>query len=235
MRLILTTVTVCLEMNVLDALGAPELRDALLYVRSSPRPVCGSELAAAQRVHPNVARARLARLAEAGLLVSRLERLSGRSGPGAGRPARVYWPAPETSAIEFPTRRYEDLIGLLAACVPNGERLGETGAAYAGRLLADAPLEPAEELATGLERVCASLGRLGFQAGVAEADEQSGVIATTTCPLRPLVVEHPDTAPIDCGLWRGLVGAALAEGEVRCETRGCLDADACRVLVRVTP
>jgi predicted ArsR family transcriptional regulator len=221
-------------MEALDAVGAPELRDALLYVRSRCEPVCADELAAAQSVHPNVARRRLARLAEAGLLVSRLERRSGRSGPGAGRPARLYSPAPETTAIEFPDRHYGELVGLLAASLTE-ERLHDVGAELAEALLADEPVAETDDLRCGLERVCATIGRLGFQASVEEVTGERAVIATPTCPLRPLVVSQPDTSAIDRGLWSGLVASTIAGvdvSDVACETHDCLDDHAsCRIVV----
>src|SRR6478672_8996419 len=96
---ILTTARVYIEMDSLEAVGDPELRAALRFVRSRRSPVTADELAAAESVHRNVARGRLERLAEAGLLVSRFERRSGRTGPGAGRPAKVYSPAPEIDEI----------------------------------------------------------------------------------------------------------------------------------------
>ena len=102
-------------MDALEAVGDPELRAALRFVRSRRRPVSADELAADQTVHRNVARARLERLAEAGLVVSDFERRSGRTGPGAGRPAKVYGPAPETTAIEFP-----DLTANLYQDTPSG-------------------------------------------------------------------------------------------------------------------
>jgi len=221
-------------MDVLDAVGAPELREALLYVRSRCGPVCADELAAAQKVHPNVARRRLSRLADAGLLVSRLERRSGRSGPGAGRPARLYSPAPETCAIQFPARHYEELVGVLADGLPE-DRLRDAGASLANALLADAPIAPGDDLQEGLERVCDAVGRLGFQATVEEVDGERAVISTPTCPLRPLVVRRPETAEIDRGLWAGLVASAVRDvtvEDVACETRDCLDDHAsCRVVL----
>ena len=74
-------------MDALEAVGDPELREALCFVRSRPRAVSSDELAAAQSVDRNVVRSRLERLTEAGVLVSGFERRSGRSGPGRG-PAR---------------------------------------------------------------------------------------------------------------------------------------------------
>src|SRR5262245_20355969 len=119
-------------MDALEAVGDPTLRAALRFVRSRRSPVSADELAAAESVHRNVARSRLERLEGAGLLVSGFERRSGRTGPGAGRPAKVYSPAPEITQIEFPERNYVQLVGLLVDALPTRgrkRRLRELGAA----------------------------------------------------------------------------------------------------------
>src|SRR5512146_280882 len=72
----------------LDVLGEGELREALLYVRGSSDPVTADDAAAVLEVHRSVARGRLERLARAGLLETSFRRSSGRTGPGAGRPAK---------------------------------------------------------------------------------------------------------------------------------------------------
>jgi predicted ArsR family transcriptional regulator len=228
------------QVQPLDAVGTPSLRDALLYVRGRPEPVSTEELAAAQGVHPNVARSRLERLAEAGLLVSHFERRTGRSGPGAGRPAKLYSPAPETTAVEFPERSYAELVALLVDELPpraRTKRLRQVGAAFAHRLLERAPVKPVGDLRRGLERVCRSLGELGFQATVEEIDGRRAVLSTPICPLRPLVVAHPELAEADRGMWCGLVEAGVAGARaetVACETHDCLDDHAsCRIVVEL--
>ena len=227
-------------MDALEAVGTPELREALLFVRGGAEAVSADDLAELQAVHRNVARRRLDRLVAAGLLVSRFERRTGRTGPGAGRPAKLYSPAPETVGIEFPGRHYEELIGLLVGVLPErlrSTRLRAVGRALAQELVRESPIVPARELRRGVERVCTAVGRLGFQATVAEVDEETAVIVSPTCPLRPLVVERPETAEIDRGMWCGLVEAAVAgvtAADVSCETHHCLDDDAsCRILVKV--
>ena len=229
-------------MDALEAVGTPELRQALLFVRSRRQPVSPDELAELQSVHRNVARRRLDRLADAGLLVSGFERRTGRTGPGAGRPAKIYSAAPETAAIEFPARHYDDLVGLLVEALPERsrpKRLRDVGAALAARLLHGSRLVPARDLRRGLERVCEALGALGFHASVESVDDDVAVITTATCPLRPLVVSRHDATEIDRGLWRGLVEAALERrgaGEVSCETQHCLDRDAaCRIVIDARP
>jgi predicted ArsR family transcriptional regulator len=75
-------------MHRLDAIGDRELRETLLFTRAQALPVTADEVAAAQGIHRNVARGRLERLAEAGLLIASFERRTGRTGPGAGRRPR---------------------------------------------------------------------------------------------------------------------------------------------------
>jgi predicted ArsR family transcriptional regulator len=225
-------------MDELEAVGDPELRDALSFARAHARSVTADELARGQGVHRNVARSRLERLAEAGLLAAGYERRTGRSGPGAGRPAKTYSVVPELESIEFPARRYETLLGLLLDALPaeaRDERLHEAGVAFGAELARTARLRPAKTFRTGFERMCEAVRGLGFQASVVEVTGAGAVIATPTCPLRPLVRVRPDAAEIDRGMWAGLAAQALdgvAVDRVECETRNCLDDHAsCSILI----
>lgn len=223
-------------MDELEAVGEPELRETLLFARASARPVTADEVGAAHDVHRNVARARLERLAEAGLLEVAYERRSGRSGPGAGRPAKTYAVAPSLESIEFPRRRYEALLGLLVDAVPT-ERLHEIGESFGDELADAARLRAAKSPQRAFAAVCRAVGALGYQASVESADAEGAVIATPTCPLRPLVRARAEAAEIDRGMWAGLVRRALDGGDVahvECETKDCLaDHASCRVLIRL--
>jgi len=216
----------------LEAVGDPGLRAALLFVRAEARPVTADDLADAQGIHRNVARSRLERLVAAGLVEAGFERRSERSGPGAGRPAKTYRAAPDLSGIEFPSRHYETLLGLLADELPR-DRLRDVGVAFGHELADAAGVRPTRRTTEGLERVCAALRSLGYQATLEQADGNDAVIATPNCPLRPLVVAQPGAGVIDEGMWAGLAESALtgrrAEA-IACEPRGCLDAHAsCRI------
>jgi predicted ArsR family transcriptional regulator len=211
-------------MHQFDAIGDRDLRETLLFARAQALPVTADEVAAAQEVHRNVARARLERLVEAGLLIAAFERRTGRTGPGSGRPAKTYRVAPELSAIEFPERYYERLIGLIVAAVPERgrrARLREAGIAFGSELGREARLRPAKSFAVALRRVCAALGRLGYQASLAELGDGHAVVKTATCPLRPLVCADAELAELDRGMWSGLLAAALDGVEadsVACDT-----------------
>ncbi len=227
-------------MRRLDTIGDRELRETLVFARAQSQPVTADDVAATQRVHRNVARGRLERLAQAGFLISSFERRTGRTGPGAGRPAKTYRVAPELTAIEFPKRRYEQLIGLVVEALPERarhKRLNEIGIAFGRELASEARLRSAKTLRTALDRVCAALRGLGYQASVAEVSGERALITTATCPLRPLVRAHPRLATLDRGMWSALVARAL-EGtdtdQIDCETPNCQRRDAdCRVLLTV--
>jgi predicted ArsR family transcriptional regulator len=224
----------------LSAVAEPELREALLFARARRGPVTADDAAAALGIHRNVARARLDRLAESGLLDVSFERRTGRSGPGAGRPAKVYAVAPELESIEFPRRRYEQLVGALLDALPargRSQTLRAAGEAFGRELAAAAGLRRTRGLRAGLERMCDAVARLGFQASVVETGRGEAVIATPTCPLRPLVAARPEAAEVDRGMWAGLAERALVgvrADSVVCETENCADGHAsCRVVLRL--
>ena len=216
-------------MDALEGIAQPELREIVLFARSRSRPLSADDVAARFHVHRSVARSRLDRLAEAGLLTVGFERRSGRSGPGAGRPAKIYSVPPETAALEFPERHYDRLLGRLVGAVPpaeRGETLARVGHEFAHDLVPGKLPDPALDPRAVAERACALLGQLGFQATVEEASAERVTITTPTCPLRPLVVANPEAAAIDRAMWAELVGADS------CETCDCLDGDAsCRVVL----
>jgi len=227
-------------MDALEAVGDPELRAALLFARGSDRPVTADDLAAGAEVHRNVARARLERLVGAGLLTAGYERRTGRTGPGAGRPAKTYAVVPELAAIQFPVRGYETIIGLLIDQLPRKGRaaaLRKAGEAF-GRELADkVRLRPRKSVAAGASAMCDAVRALGYQATVDEITGDRAVIATPTCPLRPLVRARADAADVDRAMWAALAARAVSgvdASQVECETHDCLaDHASCRVVLQL--
>ena len=223
-------------MDFLAAVGDLELRDALLYARGQARPVTADELANAKGVHRNVARSRLERLVEAGLLAPAYERRTGRSGPGAGRPAKTYSVVPQLESIEFPANHGESLTALLVDALAGGggrKNLREIGVAFGRELGRAAGLRPVKKLEVGFERLCEAVRSLGYQASLERVEPNGAVIASPTCPLRPLVRARREAVEIDRGMWAGLAGCAVSGvdvSRVRCETKDCFDDHAsCRI------
>jgi predicted ArsR family transcriptional regulator len=99
------------------SLGDPVRRRLYRYVLASATPVTRDDVAGGAGVSRSTAAYHLDRLADAGLVDVRFERQTGRSGPGAGRPAKLYERPREPVAVSLPRRRYELLAGLLADAV----------------------------------------------------------------------------------------------------------------------
>ena len=222
-----------------DAIGDSGLRAALLYVVATAEAVSADDAAAALGVHRSVARSRLERLLHAGLVESRFARRSGRTGPGAGRPAKLYAPAPERRPLEFPPRRVAALVGRLLDAIPADRRraaLRRAGADYGHELASAASVTRAADRREGVERICAGLRSLGFPAAVERIETDAATLTVAGCPLRPLVCDHPDAAELDRGMWAGLVEHAVRdvdETAVSCEADGCCeDGRPCRVVLR---
>ena len=78
-------------------------------------------------IHSNVARHHLDRLVSDGYLQVTRKRPEGRTGPGAGRPAKHYEPTRKDVSVQFPARRYDLLTELLLRVI---ERVAPDNAAY---------------------------------------------------------------------------------------------------------
>src|SRR2546427_367435 len=88
-------------------LGDPVRRRLYLYVVDQPGEVSREAAARAVGITRPAAAFHLEKLVEEGLLEAGYRRLSGRRGPGAGRPARVYRRAAREVHIDLPSRDYE--------------------------------------------------------------------------------------------------------------------------------
>ncbi|MGW0855408.1 helix-turn-helix domain-containing protein, partial [Streptomyces sp. NPDC002690] len=78
------------DIDAIAMLQDPVRRRLYAYVAAQGREVGRNEAAEATGVARTLAAHHLDKLTEAGLLASGSRRLTGRSGPGAGRPAKVY-------------------------------------------------------------------------------------------------------------------------------------------------
>ena len=187
------------EVDVVAVLADPVRRDLYEYVADAGHEVGRAEAADALGVARTLAAFHLDKLVDAGLLEVAHRRLTGRSGPGAGRPAKVYRMAVREHLASVPPRDYRGLAMLLAEAV---EAVGAEEAlkAAAQRVPAD-PREPAEVLA---ER-----GYRPYRDG--------GVIRSRNCPFRALSEEFP---VLVCTMNHALIGALLGGGaRVRLDPR----------------
>jgi DNA-binding transcriptional ArsR family regulator len=115
------------------ALAEPTRRRVYEHVVRQSEPVDRDEVAAAVDLPRTTAAFHLDRLAQCGLLDVHFERRSGRSGPGAGRPSKLYRRAAEAVEVSLPERHY-DLAGeLLAGAVDEAQASGERPASVLDR------------------------------------------------------------------------------------------------------
>lgn len=172
------------------ALDEPTRRRLYDYVVRSREPVGRDEASEAVGVSRPTAAFHLDRLAEEGLLDVVHRRLSGRAGPGAGRPAKLYLRSAQEVEVSLPGRRYELAGELLAAAVEESELAGEpVRTAVANRALA-VGRQMGE--ATGGSDPLPALEAHGFEPRL-----EDGVVRLGNCPFHQLAQAHRDLV---CGM-----------------------------------
>jgi len=203
-------------------LADPVRRRLYRYVCGQAAPVTKDEAAAACDVSRSLAAYHLDRLAEAGHLGVSYERRSGRSGPGAGRPAKLYAATDLELRVQLPPRDDELLARLLAAAIEASDS-SETRDALA-RVSRAEGMRVADRLAVRDQRtLLRELDRRGY-APVVDDDG----IRLRNCPFHHLVADHRDLV---CRLNLELLAAATEGDE---SLRAVLDprTDLCCVALR---
>jgi predicted ArsR family transcriptional regulator len=195
------------EENVdrLGLLAEPVRRRLYEAVVAASGPVDRDTAASTLGIKRTLAAFHLDRLVEGGLLEVEYRRRSGRSGPGAGRPAKFYRRASGDQVdVSLPARRY----GLAAEILAEGlERSTGTAALDGvrsaaqdmGRRMAEAAPRGAGDRATLLSVLTDN----GF-----EPLDEAGTITLRNCPFDALVSEHRD---LTCGLNLVLLESVAAE------------------------
>jgi predicted ArsR family transcriptional regulator len=189
----------------IGALAEPVRRDLYLFVVGAADAVSREQAAEGAGVPLHTAKFHLDRLVDEGLLDVEFRRLSGRTGPGAGRPSKLYRRSDAELSVSLPERRY-DLAGrILAAGV---ERVGADGgdvqesvrraAHEEGRVTGMAAGDDAD---TASARVASVLSEHGYEPR-ARADD----LVLANCPFDSLAKEH--TALV-CGMNEAFVGGVL--------------------------
>ncbi|HSL77039.1 MAG TPA: helix-turn-helix domain-containing protein [Candidatus Limnocylindrales bacterium] len=195
------------DVTAVALLDEPARRAVYDWVVAQHRPVSRDEAAKATGMSRALAAFHLDRLASGGLLETEFRRLTGRTGPGAGRPAKLYRRADRDIQVSLPERRYEVAAGLLADALEDvteqrppdalraaahrlGEEVGRSARAAAG---------PRPSRAQGRAALVDTLDERGY-----EPVDVDGRLRLGNCPFDALVDTHRDLV---CGM-----NLALAEG-----------------------
>lgn len=188
------------------ALDDPTRRALLDFVARSPHPVGRDEVADEFGLPRSTAAFHLDRLAHQGLLEIEFKRLSGRTGPGSGRPAKLYRRASREVTVSVPERHYDLAAGLLAAAV---ERAGDGSVG-----VMDALAEAANEAGTTMGSGASSLAQVLEDNGFEPRTEPDGTVVMGNCPFHQLVADHPTTVcTMNLHLLRGAACACGSDPE----------------------
>jgi predicted ArsR family transcriptional regulator len=215
------------------ALGDSTRRDLYFFVVGRGTWVSRKEAAEALELRPGLVAHHLDRLVDDGLLEIEYRRLTGRSGPGAGRPAKLYRRTDATFELTLPPRNPRLVNQLLIEAVgrlgrradPVRQALAdvarEAGVA-AGRRAADgaAPVERGRAF-TDL------LGAMGYAPHTGDAE-----LSLANCPYEPVAEQDRTTV---CSMNLALVeGAAAGVGlrRISCSLRPPVGGGCC---VHVAP
>jgi DNA-binding transcriptional ArsR family regulator len=110
------------QIAAIAAIDDPQRAALYDHVSRSAHPVGRDDAAQQLGLPRSTAAFHLDRLVEQGLLVTEYRRLSGRTGPGSGRPAKLYRRAPGDVQVSIPPRQYELAGELLATAIDTSER-----------------------------------------------------------------------------------------------------------------
>ena len=183
-----------------DAAGIGALADPVRlrlyrFVCEQPGPVSRDQAADAVGIPVHQAKFHLDRLTAEGLLETEYARLTGRSGPGAGRTSKLYRRARRDIAISLPQREYELAGRLMAEAIAQSALTGESAvealnrvAHDYGRLIATTKRPPADA-AAALERTVKLLNEHGY-----EPQAANGEVQLANCPFHALAREQTELA-----------------------------------------
>jgi predicted ArsR family transcriptional regulator len=192
------------QVAAVASLAEPTRRRLYEHVVRQPDPVTRDEAASALDVPRATAAFHLDRLADEGLLDVGYERRTGRTGPGAGRPAKLYRRSECSVSVSLPERRY-DLAGrLLADAVAESAKTGGSSVAALDRRAYERGRElgeAASDEGSPGEVVLRILTEQGF-----EPREEEGAVTLVNCPFHTLAREHTELV---CGMNLRLLDGVL--------------------------
>ena len=198
----------------IGALAEPVRRELYRYVCSQPEPVSRDQAAQAVQIARHQAKFHLDRLEAAGLLEADYVRLTGRTGPGAGRPAKRYRRGGTEFAISVPPRDYELAGHIMAEAI--AESAG-TGAPIQDTLVAAAEAQGAAIAATSAQRPQSTDNALDLTADLLsrngyEPRRTGSTIVLANCPFRALARSHTElVCQMNHSLIRGLCRSVAAD------------------------
>jgi predicted ArsR family transcriptional regulator len=186
------------QISAVAALDEPTRRRLYDYVVRQPQPVSRDEAAEALGLPRTTAAFHLDRLVDEDLLDVDYQRRTGRTGPGAGRPAKLYRRSDHQVAVSLPERRYELIGRLLASALEHAEQSGDAPLAILnqrayqlGKELGETARDATDDGDTR-DTALRTLEAYGFEPRVHGDD-----VTLVNCPFHSLAQEYTE---IVCGM-----------------------------------
>lgn len=186
------------HVDAIGALAEPSRRVIYDYVVAQHGWVSRDDVVAALGLRKGITAHHLDRLETEGLLASDRQRRNGRSGPGAGRPAKVYRRSTSEVDVSLPARRYDLASTLLAGAIdaarsgdlPIDEAVEKTARTYGQEIAhrVKAKCGVADEPYTKQEAFFGELAVEGFE----PADDENGVRVLHNCPFHGVAQMHTE-------------------------------------------
>ena len=180
------------------ALADPLRRRLYSLVRGAGRPVSRDQAADATGISRSLAAFHLDKLVDRGLLTFDYARPEGRTGPGAGRPSKVYEPSDVEVEVSIPERQYDVIGKLLVDSImaePGRAARAEVAANVAAREGHRIGEEVRRELRMrppGTERALAATAGILRDRGYEPYPAENGSLRLRSCPFHAVARHAPD-------------------------------------------
>ncbi len=211
------------QLSALAAISDPVRRSLFDFVSRSGEAVSRDQAASALEMPRATAAFHLDRLVDEGVLEVEFKRLSGKTGPGSGRPSKLYKLTQQDLEVSIPQRHYELAGELLASAVEEADRSGEAVREVLSRV--------ATETGRRIGAEAGTLQRALEDTGYEPCDDSNGGMVLTNCPFHRLATSHTDViCHANLGLLQG-----VAEGAEDREHDIIFDPSANHCCVRIGP
>jgi predicted ArsR family transcriptional regulator len=222
----------------IGALADPVRHRLYQFVCAQPTPVSRDQAADAVGIPHHQAKFHLDRLTADGLLEADYARLTGRSGPGAGRTSKLYRRAGRDIAVSLPQREYELAGRLMAAAIAQSAGTAEPAVDVLNRVAHDygktigktttSGVKPPNDAAAALRLTVDVLRKYGY-----EPRRDDGEVHLINCPFHALAQEQTELA---CNMNHALItGVADALAPHGPDVRLRPGADRCCVVLKAPP
>ncbi|MDO5736076.1 MAG: helix-turn-helix domain-containing protein [Propionibacteriaceae bacterium] len=200
------------DVAAVGLLAEPTRRQLYRYVVDAGRAVSRDEAAEGAEVPVHTAKFHLDKLVEGGLLSTEFHKLTGRTGPGSGRPSKHYRRNDAEISVTLPPRQYDLLSRVLADAVAAASKTGDPVAPVVARVAREAGRDIGREFEThgGVE---AALRSCGYEPVMEGLD-----VILCNCPFHQAATRHTE---LICGLNLDFV-SGLLEGVGASRGKACL-------------